>query len=65
MKGNKSEAIDNKPQHLSIAKNVGERAGEEHALGNLVNAYQDFDDFEKAIEYHKNISALQRSGGQG
>ena len=37
---------------LTIAKEVGDRAGEGGAYGNLGNAYHSLGDFKQAIEYH-------------
>ena len=38
---------------LKIAIEIGDRAGEGGALGNLGNAYGSLGDFRKAIEYHE------------
>jgi tetratricopeptide (TPR) repeat protein len=38
--GDYAKAIEYHTQHLSIAKEVGDRAGEGRAYGNLGNAYQ-------------------------
>ena len=40
-------------QQLSIAIEVGDRAGQGRAYGNLGNAYQSLGQFQQAIEYHK------------
>ena len=47
-----NKAIEYHTQHLAIAKEVGARAGEGRAYGNLGNAYQSQGGFSKAIEYH-------------
>jgi hypothetical protein len=39
-------------QHLAIAKELGDRAGEGRAYGNLGNAYGSHGDYAKAIAYH-------------
>ena len=39
-------------QHLSIAQEVGDRAGEGRAYANLGNAYQSLGKFQEAINYH-------------
>ena len=40
-------------KHLKIAEEIGDRAGERRAYGNLGNAYQSLGDYQKAIEYYK------------
>ena len=40
-------------KHLKIALEIGDRAGEGEAYGNLGNAYQPLGDYRKAIEYHE------------
>ena len=40
-------------KHLTNAKEIGDRAGEGQAYGNLGNAYQSLGDYQKAIEYHE------------
>ena len=47
-----SRAIEYHTQDLAIAKEVGDRAGEGKAYGNLGDAYQSQGDFSKAIKYH-------------
>ena len=38
---------------MKIAKEIGDRAGEGRAYGNLGNAYDSLGDYQKAIEYHE------------
>ena len=38
---------------MKIAKEIGDRAGEGRAYGNLGNAYHSLGDYQKAIEYHE------------
>ena len=38
---------------MKIAKEIGDRAGEGRAYGNLGNAYKSLCDYQKAIEYHE------------
>ena len=38
---------------MKIAKEIGDRAGEGRAYGNLGNTYQSLGDYQKAIEYHE------------
>ena len=45
--------IEDHRESLRIAKEINDRAGEGQAYGNLGNAYQSLDDYEKAIRYHK------------
>ncbi|XP_074611125.1 uncharacterized protein LOC141865723 [Acropora palmata] len=47
------KAIQYHEKHLKIAKEIGDRAGEGRAYGNLGNAYQSLGDYQKAIEYHE------------
>ena len=49
--------------HLTIAKEVGDRAGEGRAYGSLGNAYQSQGDFAKAIEYHTHCLAIAKEVG--
>jgi tetratricopeptide (TPR) repeat protein len=50
-------------QCLAIAKEVGDRAGEGGAYGNLGNAYRSQGDFAKAIEYHTQDLAIAKEVG--
>ena len=45
--------IEYHEQQLSIAKEVGDRAGQGDAYANLGNAYYRLGQFQQAIEYHK------------
>jgi tetratricopeptide (TPR) repeat protein len=64
--GDFSKALEHHAQHLTIAKEVGDRAGEGgKAYGNLGNAYQSLGDFSKAIEYHTQTWRLQRRWATG
>ena len=45
--------IEYHEQQLSTAKEVGDRAGQGRAYGNLGNAYKSLGQFQQAIEYHK------------
>ena len=49
-------------EHLTIAKDVGDRAGEGMAYGNLGIAYQSRGDYAKAIEYHVAKEGGDRAG---
>ena len=53
MEQRKSKIIDHHLQRLSIAKEMGDRAGQGRAYSNLGNAYYSLSDFQRAIEYHE------------
>ena len=57
--GSFSKALEHHKEHLTMAKEVGDRAGEGKAYGNLGNAYQSQGGFSKAIEYHRRRRRLQ------
>jgi tetratricopeptide (TPR) repeat protein len=57
-----SKAIEYHAQHLAIAKEVGERAGEGRAYGNLGRAYQE-GNFSKNFEYHAQHMAIATEVG--
>ena len=57
------KAIEYQEKHLKIAIEIGDRAGEGRAYGNLGNAYSSLGDFRKAIEYHeKHLKIAIESG---
>ena len=57
-------AISNKPwSTTSIAKEVGDRAGEGGAYGNLGNACHGLGDFKQALEYHKQRLSIAKEVG--
>ena len=43
-------AIEYQEKDLSVAKDVGDRAGEGSAYGNLSNAYDSLEDFQRSIK---------------
>ena len=47
------KAIEYNELQLSIAKDVGDRAQEESACGNLGMAYRNLGDFGNALQYHE------------
>ena len=51
--GDFRKAIEYHEKHLKIAIEIGDRAGEGRAYGNLGNPYFSLGDFRKAIEYHE------------
>jgi len=60
---NSKEDIKYHNQQLSIAKELGDRAGEGRAYGNLGNAYQSLGDFKQAVEYHnQHLSIAEELG---
>ena len=66
---NPEEDINHHNQRLSIAKELGNKAGEGSAYGNLGNAYQRLDDFKQAVEYHNKHLTIAKelgdSSGEG
>ena len=48
---------------LHLAKEVGDRAGEGRAYGNLGNAYRSLGDFQQAIEYHQKHLQISKEVG--
>jgi len=57
------KALEYHAQDLSIAKEVGDRAGEGNAKGNLGIAYQSQGDFSKAIEHYTQCLAIAKEVG--
>ena len=51
--GNYKQAIEHHKQYLTISKEIGDKAGEGRAFGNLGTAYHNLGDFTQAIEYFK------------
>ena len=59
--GNFSKALEHHKEHLTMAKELGDRAEEGGAYGNLGNAYQSQGDFSKVIiEYHTQHLAIAK-----
>ena len=52
------QCIDDLERRLSIAKEVGDRAGEGMAYGNLGICYEILGRYKEAIEYHNNYDEL-------
>ena len=50
-------------QHLSIAKDLGDRAEEGRAYSNLGMGYYDLGDYKQAIEYHKQRLSIAKDLG--
>ena len=61
--GKFQEAIEYLNQRLSIAKEVGDRAGEGTAYGNLGNAYRSLGKFQEAIEYLNQCLSIAKEVG--
>ena len=61
--GDFKKAIEYHERHLSIAREVGDRAGEGKSYGNLGNAYHSLGDFKKAIEYYQRHLSIARKVG--
>ena len=61
--GDFRKAIEYHERHLKISKEVGDRAGEGKAYGNLGNAYHSLGDFHKAIEYNERHLKISKEVG--
>ncbi|XP_073229372.1 uncharacterized protein [Porites lutea] len=61
--GHFRKAIEYHERHLKISKEVGDRAGEGKAYGNLGVAYRNLGDFQKAIEYHERDLKISKEVG--
>ena len=58
-------AIEYHEHHLQTAKEVGDKAGECHAYGNLGIAYQSLGKFYEAIECHElHLQFAKEMGGK-
>ena len=55
--------VDAYQQHLTIAKELGDRAEEGGAYCNLGNAYQSLGDFKQAIKYHNQHLSIAKELG--
>ena len=60
---NPKEDINHHKQRLRIAKELGDRAREGGAYGNLGNVYQSLGDFKQAVEYHKQHLSIAKELG--
>ena len=60
---NSKEEIKYHNQQLSIAKELGDRAREGRAYGNLGNAYQSLGDFKQAVKYHNQDLSIAKELG--
>ncbi len=56
-----ARAIESHTQCLEIAKEMGDRAGEGKAYGNLGNTYESLGDFSKAIEFVRSRPGAART----
>jgi tetratricopeptide (TPR) repeat protein len=61
--GEYRRAIEYHEQHLAMAREIGDREGEGHALGNLGNAYHRLGEYRRAIEYYEQQLAIAREIG--
>ena len=51
---------------MKIAKEIGDRGGEEAAYGNLGNCYRSLGDYRKSIDYHeKHLKIAKEIGDRG
>ena len=60
---NYKEDINHHKQCLTIAKELGDEAGEGHAYGNLGIAYWRLGDFKQAVEYHNQHLSIAKELG--
>ena len=60
---NPKEDINHHKQRLRIAKELGDRAGEGSAYGNLGNAYRHLGDFKQAVKYHNQRLSIAKELG--
>ena len=60
---NPKKDINQHKQRLSIAKELGDRAGEGRAYGNLGNAYQSLGDFKQAVKYQNQHLSIAKEVG--
>ena len=63
MLGDFKQAVKYHNQLLSIAKELGDRAREECAYGNLGNAYRSLGDFKLAFKYHNQCLSIAKELG--
>ena len=61
--GDFHKAIENHNRDLKISKELGDRAGERKAYGNLGNAFYSLGDFQKAIGYHERHLKISKEMG--
>ena len=61
--GDFEKAIENHNRDLKMSKELGYRAGERKAYGNLGNAYYSLGDFQKAMEYHERALEISKEMG--
>ena len=61
--GDLKKSIECYNLHLKIARDVGDKAGEGHAYGNLGNAFSRLGDFQTAISYHNQQLDLAKELG--
>ena len=62
--GNFSKALEHHKEHLTMAREVGDRLGEGAAYANLGSAYRSQRNFSKAIEYHTQDLAIAKDVGE-
>ena len=61
--GDFQRAIEYYEKYLSIAKDVGDSAGEGKAYRGLGNAYYSLGDVQRAIEYHEKALSIAKDVG--
>ena len=61
--GDYRKAIEYHEKRLKIGKEIGDRAGEGRAYGNLGNAYDSLGDYQRAFEYHEKHLKIAKEFG--
>lgn len=61
--GKYEEAINFHQQHLTIAREIGDRRGEGAALGGLGNVYRNLGKYEEALDFHQQQLVIAREIG--
>ena len=62
-RGDYQEAIEYHEKRPGIAKEIGYRAGQGAAYGNLGNTHQSLGDYQKTFEYHEKILKIAKEIG--
>ena len=62
--GDFRQAVKYHNQYLNIAKELGDRAGEGRAYGNLGISYDSLGDFKQAVKYHNQHLSIAKELGE-
>jgi tetratricopeptide (TPR) repeat protein len=60
MSGEDDQALDNYQQALGLYRDIGDRTGEAHTLGNLGAAYQRLGRYDQALDHHEQALVIER-----